>query len=479
LSMFFWQNNLSRRTLRLIDLFIVLVSYLMAMYVKAYALGSLSGLARDANHALVLILLLIFNNFTLNFFDLYDACGKGQCLKRVVKTALALAISTSLLIFCMYFLRINNIGRLLLMLYNGFALCLLLGRQFYFTYRLNSDRQDENERINVLVVGSRERARDVIRNILRAKNAPYNILGCLDTDSARVGRSVQGQVRVIGTIEEYEQILLGKVVDEVIFALPLYLLPRVQERIAFAENAGVNIRIMPDWQIQRIMFRPETASISFDNLAGLPLLSLSSTPKKEVDLLLKNLFDYLVAVAGLVLLSPLFLVIAAAIKLTSPGPVFFRSERCGLNGRRFSLYKFRTMVENAEELKKQLQEKNEMDGPVFKIRDDPRVTRVGRFLRKTSLDELPQLINVARGHMSLVGPRPPLPEEVAQYTPVQRRRLSMKPGMTCIWQVSGRNDVSFDRWMKMDLKYIDNWSLLLDFKLLFLTMRAVFEGTGR
>ena len=474
--MFFWNNPLSRRALRAIDLCIILISYLSAVYLRQ---GSLANLIHDPGYALSLILLLIFNNFTLSFFDLYGSCRDNEYLKRALKTGIALAISTCLLILTIYFLHLINMSRLVLISFNGIALCLLMLRQTYFAYRFTPNGERKNEMINTLIIGSKERAKDVINTILHSKEKLHTIIGCLEVDNTLVGKKVKGGVRVIGTMEDYEQILLKQVVDEVIFALPLALLPQVQKRISFAEKVGVNIRIMPDWQIQRIMFRPETASITFDHFVGLPMLSISSTPKKELELLLKSLMDYLGAVAGLLLLSPLFAGVALAIKLTSPGPVFFRQERCGLNGRRFHIYKFRTMVVNAEELKEKLIDQNEMDGPAFKMKDDPRITKIGRFLRKTSIDELPQLINVVRGHMSLVGPRPPLPEEVEQYTPVQRRRLSMKPGMTCIWQVSGRNNIPFNEWMKMDLNYIDHWSLLLDLKLLFSTLRAVFTGTGR
>lgn len=176
--------------------------------------------------------------------------------------------------------------------------------------------------------------------------------------------------------------------------------------------------------------------------------------------------------------SPLMLVLSLFIKFTSKGPILFRQERCGLNRRKFTMLKFRTMVEKADQMKDLLLKKNEMDGPVFKMTDDPRLTKVGAALRKFSLDELPQLFNVLRGEMSLVGPRPPLPKEVSQYDLWQRRKLSMKPGLTCLWQVNGRNNIDFEKWMKMDLEYIDNWSLWLDTKILFKTIPAVIQGTG-
>jgi exopolysaccharide biosynthesis polyprenyl glycosylphosphotransferase len=185
----------------------------------------------------------------------------------------------------------------------------------------------------------------------------------------------------------------------------------------------------------------------------------------------------LVSILGLIT-SPLMLITATLIKVSSPGPVFFRQERCGLNGRPFIMYKFRSMVNDAEQRRFELEALNEMDGPVFKSSRDPRITALGKFIRRFSIDELPQLFNVLRGDMSLVGPRPPLPEEVARYQRWQRRRLSMKPGITCLWQISGRNEVSFDDWMKLDLSYIDNWSLLLDLKILLKTVPVVLLGRG-
>ena len=192
----------------------------------------------------------------------------------------------------------------------------------------------------------------------------------------------------------------------------------------------------------------------------------------------KRLFDLLVSSNGVLLTSPLFLLIAVAIKLETPGPVFYRSTRLGRHGRPFCFLKFRSMRADAEALKAQLAHLNEMDGPVFKVRNDPRMTRVGRVLRRTSLDELPQLVHVLRGEMSLVGPRPPIPEEVAQYEPWQRRRLAVVPGITCLWQIRGRNQISFAQWMRLDMEYIDNLSLALDLKILLLTVPAVLRGVG-
>jgi len=193
---------------------------------------------------------------------------------------------------------------------------------------------------------------------------------------------------------------------------------------------------------------------------------------------LKRLMDILTAFAGLLVSVPLMVIIAVLIKLESKGPVLFRQTRAGLNGRRFVLLKFRSMVDDAEHQRAALEVLNEMSGPVFKLTRDPRVTRVGAFLRRTSLDELPQLWNVLKGDMSLVGPRPPLPSEVKRYERWQRRRLSMKPGLTCLWQTSGRNEVDFDEWMRLDMEYIDTWSLTKDVKIILKTIPAVLFARG-
>jgi exopolysaccharide biosynthesis polyprenyl glycosylphosphotransferase len=212
---------------------------------------------------------------------------------------------------------------------------------------------------------------------------------------------------------------------------------------------------------------------------GKPMLVFRSAPDVSWSLLFKSVMDRLGAALLIVVGMPVWLFIALLIKVTSPGPVFYRQERCGLRGRVFTMYKFRSMVSNAEQLREDLATFNEMDGPVFKIAKDPRITLLGRFLRRTSLDELPQLINVMQGFMSLVGPRPLPVYEVKKFNnPWQRRRLSMKPGITCLWQISGRNQIGFEEWMRLDLVYIDNWSLWLDLRILLKTIPVVLLGRG-
>ncbi len=261
-------------------------------------------------------------------------------------------------------------------------------------------------------------------------------------------------------------------VDELIVVMDSEPLADFKDTFLLCEEMGVTARVVLNF------FPHSFARTRLESFDGFPLLSFSTIPTNEALLFVRRIMDIaIVCVFGI----PILLVVglsALAIKLTSPGPVFFKQERCGLNGRLFTMYKLRSMVDNAEQSRIELEALNEMDGPVFKLSRDPRTTPLGKLLRKFSIDEFPQLYNVLRGDMSLVGPRPPLPQEVARYERWQRRRLSMKPGITCLWQISGRNEISFHEWMKLDLSYIDNWSLLLDLKILLKTVPVVLLGRG-
>jgi len=249
---------------------------------------------------------------------------------------------------------------------------------------------------------------------------------------------------------------------------------RVENIIRLCETEGVEAWLVADF------FATQIAKASFDEIFGRPLLVFRSTPETSWQMLSKQLLDFFGALVALLFFGPLMLLIATLIKCTSPGPVMFRQQRSGLNGAPFSIYKFRTMVTNAEQFKHELAAMNEMSGPVFKVTNDPRITPIGRWLRKFSLDELPQLFNVLRGEMSLVGPRPLPVDEVRRFNdPAHRRRLSVKPGLTCLWQVSGRNKISdFKDWVRLDLQYIDNWSIWLDLAILLRTIPVVLLGTG-
>lgn len=471
--------NLLKRTHQVIDMILIFIAITVACWIRSGKMTiDFANFFCSENYFMILLIMLVVFYPVFNAVRLYEPYRYQTFDKIFVKILKGVMVGVTLLIFILYMMHIQNVSRLMIGIFIVLAMVLLVSSKAFIYYTLQSYRKKGFNFKRVLVIGSRERAKEMIKTIFSNPQSGYRVIGCLDLDEQLLEAEVAGGVRVIGTLKDYEKIILENTVDEIIFAMPLKKIDQVNGYIAFAENVGVNIRIMPDWQIQKVMYRPETAAVYFDQFIGMPTIALSSTPHNEFDLLIKTALDYAVAAGGLAALSPFFVLIAAFIKFTSKGPVFFRQERSGLNGRKFNLLKFRTMVDGAENMRDHIYAANEMDGPVFKLKNDPRVTTVGKFLRKTSLDELPQLINILQGEMSLVGPRPPLPAEVKEYKPWQRRRLSLKPGLTCIWQVSGRNNIDFETWMKMDLDYIDNWSLLLDFKLLLKTIPAVVLASG-
>ena len=323
----------------------------------------------------------------------------------------------------------------------------------------------------VMVVGTGERAVRMARGLEQSREYGIRLRGFL---SERADAPAEIHLRVpykVLPICDLPSILRQHVVDEVIFAVGSESLVELEEVFLMCDEEGVRTRVAVDF------FPHVNSTVSLDRFGETPLLTFSAAPYDEIKLLLKRVTDVVIAAAGLVVLAPVMTAIAILIRLTSPGPAIFRQVRCGLNGRLFLFYKFRSMVENAEELKKDLEHLNVRE-TVFKIPDDPRLTAVGRYLRKFSIDEWPQLWNVLRGDMSLVGPRPAVPGEVEHYERWQRRRLRMRPGLTCLWAISGRDNVDFETWMKMDMQYIDNWSLALDWKILLQTIPRVLTGRG-
>lgn len=324
----------------------------------------------------------------------------------------------------------------------------------------------------VVVVGTEERALRLGRMLERSAAYGIRLLGFLNQNGEARDEVQLASSYPVWPIEHLRELLRKHVVDDVLFAVSSDRLADLEECFLLCDEEGVRTRVSVDF------FPHVNSTVYLERLGATPLLTFSAAPDDEIRLMVKRALDVVVAAIGLIALLPFMLLVAALIRITSPGPAIFRQMRCGLNGRRFRFYKFRSMCENAEDLKAQLMHMNERDETVFKITRDPRLTGLGRFLRKFSIDELPQLWNVLRGDMSLVGPRPAVPEEVDQYKQWQRRRLRMRPGMTCLWALAGRDAVDFETWMKLDMQYIDNWSLLLDWKILLLTIPRVLSGKG-
>ena len=323
---------------------------------------------------------------------------------------------------------------------------------------------------DILVVGSAAEAVPFLQVLRRHSDWGLRIAGVLRPDDDTL--SSTDEVPVLGTVSDLPRVLATRNVAQVFMTGRVWSVATLRFVADTCEEVGVTFSMDANF------LGLSVARAEVQDFEGWGVLSFSSTPPNAEALVIKRGIDLTGSALALLVTSPLLALVAVLVKLEDGGPVFFAQERAGLYGRRFQMYKFRSMAVDAEARKESLAHLNEMSGPVFKMRDDPRITRVGRWIRRLSIDELPQFYNVLRGEMSLVGPRPPIPLEVARYERWQMRRLSMKPGITCIWQVSGRNEVDFDTWMRLDLEYIDNWSLFLDLKLLMKTVPVVIAGSG-
>ncbi len=342
----------------------------------------------------------------------------------------------------------------------------LIAYSFLKTYRANG-----YDLHHVLIIAD-SFSDGIIGRLFNQKEWGFQIRGIV-TSSKLIRAKFGKDIPIIEWTSDIKGIIDRNVIDEVLYCKSNVDHQQVKEISEICAEVGVIFRM------QSSVSPLDPLQLQLKTLTNANDLTLVDIPSNNLSLILKTVSDIYFSVSALILLLPVLIIIGILIKLDSKGPVFFKQERIGLRGRKFQLYKFRTMVMNAEELLEKLKDKNQADGPVFKMKKDPRITRIGLFLRKTSLDELPQLYNVVRGEMSLIGPRPPLESEVRAYERWQLRRLSVKPGITCTWQViPNRNDVKFEKWMRMDLNYIDNWSLLKDFQLVFKTIRTIFLAGG-
>jgi exopolysaccharide biosynthesis polyprenyl glycosylphosphotransferase len=325
----------------------------------------------------------------------------------------------------------------------------------------------------LLLVGGGPRARWFANEIKKRSDLGYRIIGYVDDETNFNGNVVRGVPR-LGDIDDIPGLIAHDVVDEVFVALPIKSqYSHIKKAIGLLEEQGIVVHLLSD------LFPHQLSRSRPTEFAGTPLLSLHSGPAMTWRTEVKRLIDIAVSLFMLVTLLPLWIIVAIAIKLDSPGPVLFIQERVGFNKRRFRIFKFRTMRLDAEARMKELEHLNEKSGPIFKIKNDPRITPLGKWLRKTSIDELPQLVNVLLGDMSIVGPRPlSVRDALRMELAWQKRRFSVKPGLTCLWQVSGRSNLSFEQWMELDLKYIDHWSLGLDGVILLRTIPAILTARG-
>jgi exopolysaccharide biosynthesis polyprenyl glycosylphosphotransferase len=403
--------------------------------------------------------------YWLQVYDRLDAAHPRIILRDSIKQTV---FGAAALVLLQYILRLD-VSRAfmgLLALYSWVLMCLF---RFNAGRVIGWIRKEFGAPHYVLVVGTGERARRLGESLLRSSAYGIRFVGFLE----------QGEQVVAPKLFDYPVyplsalpgLLERNVIDEIIFAVDSARLHELEDVMLMCDEDGVRTRVAVDF------FPHVNSEVYLDRLEHLPLLTFSAAPHDEILLLLKRSTDVVLAAVSLVLLAPVMACVVALIKATSPGPAIFRQIRCGLNGRRFMFYKFRSMVENAEELKEGLQHLNQKE-IAFKIPNDPRLTGIGRWLRRFSIDEWPQLWNVLKGDMSLVGPRPAVPEEVERYKRWQRRRLRMRPGLTCLWALEGRDHIDFETWMRKDMEYIDNWSLGLDWKIMLRTIPRVLSGRG-
>lgn len=420
--------------------------------------------------SIILHLIIAFVWFLLGKYFRLAQVHRSRPYSAILFNCLGMVLTgTAILGLSVLFFDLYYIGFDPLLYFAGINLLLMFGfKVLLYSFFKRVRKHGKNSR-GILIIGDYT-ASSFIEQVIKNKEWGYKIISIIGDEDMRnmygaIAPVLDEEVDVASLLEE-------KTIDEVIYIKESMKLEEIEKLAYDCSEVGVIFRMYSAF------FNKLKSKAHIHHYNTMPLLTIANTPTDYLAMQLKTVFDFLFSLVVIVLASPVFVTLSLMVAFTSKGPIFFKQKRVGLRGRKFYAYKFRTMVVNAEELKDKLMEDNEMDGPVFKMKNDPRITAVGRFLRKTSLDELPQFFNVLMGDMSIVGPRPPVPQEVKEYERWQLRRLSMKPGITCTWQVSGRNDIPFEQWMKMDLDYIDNWSLKLDFVIFLKTIRTMIKADG-
>ncbi len=470
------RRQLLRVAFQLADLFIMAVAFLLADALAGGGVSIRHLLALRIRVGNVFVLLVLFAAWYL-IFRLAGAYRHDRLSPWIVEARRALLAAScgALAVLNGAFLFHLHPATPMFAVAFWFAAALLCvasrgGSRWVLTYARRGGRNLRN----VLIVGTNTRAVDYAAQVEARTDLGYRVIGFVDDEWSGLGEFRRTGRKVVAAPERLVEFLRVQVVDEVVIGLPLgSSYPRCAEIIALCEEQGIVVRILSDH------FHMKLAKTTVEVFDDKPLVTLWTGTMEGGATYLKRLLDLALSFTLIVLLAPLFAVVALLVKLTSPGPVLFVQQRIGYNKRRIKVYKFRSMAADAETRIGELEHLNEISGPVFKIKNDPRLTPIGRFLRQTSIDELPQLFSVLRGDMSLVGPRPlPLRDYQGFKEDWHRRRLSVRPGITCLWQVNGRSSLPFDRWMELDMQYIDHWSLLLDIKILARTIPAVLRGTG-
>ena len=460
------------RAFKLLDLVMVAVAFAIAFAAGSFpdhlhSIAHILSIRISVLNAALSLALLAAWHGCFSVVGLYQSRRSIGALREAIDVGLAATLSALLLAGWGIAFQVEIVDSAMLIVFWTAAVAMLLATRLVIQVALRHLRMHGRNLRLVLVVGTNPRAARTADYIRSDPHLGYRLVGFVD-DPWAGSSCCDPYGRVVARLDEFPAYLRDNVVDEVVICLPLKSYYREQQKLVdMCEKLGVTVRFPTD------LFGSTRAAEAEQ------MFTVYQGAAHPVPMFFKRALDVVVASLLLLVLAPSFAIIAAGVRLTSPGGIFFVQERIGLHRRRFPMFKFRTMFSGAEQRLQELAKQNEVEGPVFKIRNDPRITPLGRFLRRTSLDELPQLLNVLRGEMSLVGPRPLPVRDYKGFTEDwHRRRFSVRPGLTCLWQVSGRSSIGFEQWMELDMSYIDNWSLWLDLKILFRTVPAIIRGRG-
>ncbi len=454
-----------------IDIFVITLAFQIAWYLNYYFIG---GLFITEKNVLILFLCILPLWLLVLYLLRVTEIPRTKRYRTLLMEYMQSAVAVALILLVFYFIFRNyNLSRRFLVEFTfiGFIFLFLIRLTEYKVFQLY--REKGYNFVNLVLIAD-ESSIEFIERLRSYPEWGYRIVMIL-SNSGKINEKYGGKIRIFS--DKLKKILSEFLemhsIDEILYIKTIVNPTEVRETIRSCEELGIVFRLMTNDQ------QPKLTNAFVSNLANEKFLTFINVPYKPSAVTTKKILDVIISGILLILLSPLMLIIGLLVWLSSFGPTIYRQTRVGFRGRQFDLYKFRTMIIGADAKKEELDELNEMDGPAFKMKNDPRITRIGRFLRRSGLDELPQLINVFKGEMSLIGPRPPLPEEIRHYKRWQLRRLSVKPGLSCFWQIKpDRNNIKFEKWMALDLAYIDNWSLRLDFIILLKTIRTVFQRTG-
>lgn len=467
------------RAAQTFDLLTMMICFFISAAAVSYSIRNitfvefLSMRIKVQNFLLFFVFLLLWH-FIFSRFHLYRSRRLSPIGGEIMDVVKGITVSSITIFILSILFDITLVTRTFLIVFWTSSCTISILSRVILRYALKQFRIRGRNLRHMVFVGTNPRAIRFAREIETMPELGYNIIGFVDDDWSYNNEFKLTKYNLIARLSNFPAFLRDNVVDEVAICLPMKSFYQENARIvSICEEQGIIVRFLTD------LFNLKRDRFLLDKLEEEKIISVYYGKINGWQYSLKRVMDVLLSLILIVILSPVFMVVALLIKITSPGPVFFVQERLGVNKRRFRLYKFRTMIPDAEKKQAELEYLNEMDGAAFKIRNDPRITPIGRFFRKMSIDELPQLFNVLKGDMSLVGPRPHSVRDYEEFDQDwHRRRFSIRPGITCLWQVTGRNDVSFSKWMELDMEYIDNWSLGLDLKILVKTIPAVLRGSG-